>query len=61
MNDEHYIIHLETVVESLLAERPPRDIAAISELPQYRGFTFSPHNIRELIERKRLARLIKPD
>lgn len=63
MSDKSYIVYLETVVESLLAERaePLNYIVAISELPPYKGFTFLPYNIHNQIKEKRLARTKFPE
>ena len=51
MNKKTYIQYLETIVLSLLKERHiESDIVAVSELPSYKGYTFSPVNVRASIE-----------
>ena len=67
MNPVTYAIYLETVVLSLLAERPDQnaDITGIrnDEHPSFRdGGSFSPYAIKESIERaRRVRRGLPPD
>ncbi len=55
-----YLDYLETLVVSLLHERPYRaDIAITDPLagPSMKGFTCDPYNVREEIATQRAARL----
>jgi hypothetical protein len=53
MNKETYITYLEEVILSLLTERtePEADIVSTSELPQLKGYTISPYNLRKEISK----------
>lgn len=54
MSESSYVVYLETVLLSLMAEREDEfEIQAISDDPSYDGYSFSSINIKEEINRHR--------
>lgn len=60
MKKDSYLIYLETLVVSLLAERKKKEADIVDADPQAppfaKGFTFSPILVKEEIAKQRLAR-----